>query len=108
MTENQNKIVELHKSVVTTINLINDISICEDIQHAFDCEYLIGSLLPLIQHNTEELLEANGLQYINSVTKNGTLMSDYYEQAKVDTSNKEENNDGKSDEFTPRKPSNQE
>jgi len=84
MTENQNKIVELHKLAISAINLINDISLCEDIQHAFDCEHLIGSLLPLIKHNAEEMLDTVGLQYLNNVTKDGTLISDYYEQAKID------------------------
>ena len=92
MTENENKIVELHKHIIAAKNLILEISTFSDIKNVRDCEYLIESLLPLLQNSTEEILEANDLYCINAINADGNLVSDYFEKAEFDPNTKKEDN----------------
>lgn len=91
MTENENKIVELHKHIVSSINLIREIydSIDKDFLHACVDEHLIVNLLPLVQNAVEEMLELNEIYCINNIVK-GEVISDYFEKAEFDPNTKKE------------------
>ena len=91
MTENENKIVELHKHIVAAINLAGDIYNCaeEKFTHACEDEHLTVSLLPLVKNAVEEMLEVNEIYCLNNIVK-GTLVSDYFEKAEFDPNTKKE------------------
>lgn len=91
MTENENKIVELHKHIVSSINLIREIygSTNEDFLHACVDEHLVVNLLPLVQNAVEEMLELNEIYCINNIIK-GEVVSDYFEKAEFDPNTKKE------------------
>ncbi len=91
MTESENKIVELHKHIVSAINLAKDVYNCAEVDftHACEDEHLVVSLLPLIQNAVEEMLEANDIYCLQNIVK-GNLTSDYYEKAEFDPNSKKE------------------
>lgn len=91
MTENENKIVELHKHIVSAINLARDVYNCADdkFTHACEDEHLVVNLLPLIQNAVEGMLEVNDIYCLQNIVK-GNLTSDYYEKAEFDPNSKKE------------------
>lgn len=121
----QEKLIDAHRSVQEIDSILD--SVAEHINFK-DCDKrivedyaILSANLPLVKATLEDILNVCGIVITTDITSSGTSFIRYLEDAQFNLAQESEriraeertkkelqSNDGKSDELTPRKPSNQE